>query len=82
MRNLRAAGQATLTRGHHAEHISVVELSPVEAAPVYKGALASFPSLVKGYFDVAPDSPLAEFEREAPRHPMFRVVAAPSPRDQ
>ncbi len=82
VRNLRAAGTATLTRGRHAESISVVELSAAEAAPIFKGFLASFPSLVKGYFDVTPDSPLEEFEREAPRHPMFRVVAATSPPNQ
>jgi deazaflavin-dependent oxidoreductase (nitroreductase family) len=74
VRNLRAAGQGTLTRGRHAEPITVVELTPAEAAPVYKAALASVPSIIKGYFDVTPDSPLADFEREAPRHPMFRIV--------
>jgi len=82
VRNLRAAGRATLMRGRHAEPISVIELSPAEAAPVLKGALASFPSLVKSYFDVTPDSPLEAFEREAPRHPMFRVVAATAPTNQ
>jgi deazaflavin-dependent oxidoreductase (nitroreductase family) len=82
VRNLRAAGRATLTRGQHVEPISVVELSPAEAAPVLKGTLASYPSLIKGYFDVTPDSPLKAFEREAPRHPMFRVVAAASPTNQ
>ena len=75
VRNLRAAGEATLTRGRHSEPISVVELSPAEAAPIYKGALASFPSMIRDYFDVTPDSPLEAFEGEAPRHPMFRVVA-------
>ncbi len=58
------------------ESISVVELSPAEAAPVFKAMLASFPSIIKGYFDVTPDSSLEAFEREAPRHPIFRVVAA------
>lgn len=79
VRNLRAAGQATLTRGRRVETIAVVELSPSEAAPVFKGVLASFPSPVKRYFDVTPDSPLEAFEHEASRHPMFRVVAAASP---
>lgn len=76
VRNLRAAGRATLTSGRHVESISVVELSPAEAALVFKEVLASFPSMIKGYFDVTPDSPLEAFEREAPRHPIFRVVAA------
>ena len=74
VRNLRAAGRGTLTRGGRSEAISVIELSPAEAAPVQKGALASFPSLIKSYFDVTPDSPLEDFEKEAPRHPLFRIV--------
>jgi deazaflavin-dependent oxidoreductase (nitroreductase family) len=76
VRNLRAAGQATLTHGRRVEPISVVELSPAEAARVLKGTLASYPSLIKGYFDVTPESPLEDFEREAPRHPLFRVIPA------
>jgi deazaflavin-dependent oxidoreductase (nitroreductase family) len=76
VRNLRAAGRATLTRGRRVEPISVVELSPAEAAQVLKGTLASYPSLIKGYFDVTPESPLEDFEREASRHPMFRVLPA------
>ena len=80
VRNLRVAGRATLTRGRHTEPISVIEVSPAEAAPVFKGLLASFPSLIKGHFDVTPDASLEAFEREAPRHPMFRVVTATTPR--
>ena len=75
VRNLRAAGRGTLTRGRRREPISVVELTPAEAAPVLKGALASFPTFIKSYFDVTPDSPLEAFEAEAPRHPLFKVVS-------
>ena len=75
VRNLRAAGRGTLTRGRRHEPISVVELTPAEAAPIFKGALATFPAFIKSYFDVTPDSPLAAFEAEAPRHPLFRVVS-------
>ena len=76
VRNLRAAGGGTLSRGRRQEEITVVELPPAEAARVLKATLATYPSLIKGYFDVTPDSPLAEFEREAPRHPLFRIVSA------
>ena len=75
VRNLRAAGGGTLSRGRRQEEITVVELPPAEAARVLKATLATYPSLIKGYFDVTPDSPLAEFEREAPRHPLFRIVS-------
>jgi deazaflavin-dependent oxidoreductase (nitroreductase family) len=73
VRNLRATGEATLRRGRHSERVSAVELSIQEAAPVLKKTLARVPSFVTNYFDVTPDSPLADFEREAPRHPVFRL---------
>ena len=75
VRNLRAAGEATLTRGRHSERVSVIELSIQEAGPILKKTLAGAPSFVTNYFDVTPDSPLADFEREAPRHPVFRLNA-------
>lgn len=71
--NLRAAGEAILTRGRRSEAISVVELPAEEAAPILKQSLARAPSFVGKYFDVTPTSPLQDFEREAPRHPVFLV---------
>ena len=71
VRNLRAAGEATLTRGRRSEHVSAVEVNAQEAAPVLKQGLAIAPSLVRERFDVTPESSLADFEREAPRHPVF-----------
>src|SRR5437667_10606007 len=73
VRNLRAASEATLTRGRHSERVSAVELSTQEAGPILKQSLAGAPSFVTSYFDVTQDSPLADFEREAPRHPVFRL---------
>ena len=73
-RNLRAAGEATVTRGRRAEPISVVELSAAEAAPVLKQLLVGgVPSLIRSFFEVTSASPLEDFEREAPRHPVFLV---------
>ena len=31
--------------------------------------------IVRPYFDVKPDSPIEDFVTEAPRHPVFRLVA-------
>ena len=76
VRNLRAAGEATITRGRRTERVSAVELPPGEAAPMLKQSLASAPSMVRGYFDVTPDSPLEDFEREVPRHPVFLLKSA------
>jgi deazaflavin-dependent oxidoreductase (nitroreductase family) len=73
-RNLRAAGEATVTRGRRVETISVVELSASEAAPVLKQLLTGgVPSLIRSFFAVTAASPIEDFEREAPRHPVFLV---------
>ncbi|HET8846890.1 MAG TPA: nitroreductase family deazaflavin-dependent oxidoreductase, partial [Ktedonobacteraceae bacterium] len=58
VRNLRAAGEATLTQGRKSEHIMASELSIEEAAPILKKSLAGAPTFVQAYFDVNPASPL------------------------
>lgn len=73
VRNLRAAGEATLTRGRHTERICSVEPSTQEAAPLLKQTLAEAPSFLRAYFDVTLDSPLEDFEREVLTHPVFLV---------
>jgi deazaflavin-dependent oxidoreductase (nitroreductase family) len=73
VRNIRAAGTATLTRGHRSEVISVTELEAREAAPVLKQYLLQV-RVVRPYFDVAKDAPLEAFEGEAPRHPVFKIT--------
>ena len=65
VRNIRAAGTVTLTRGRRSEPISVTELPAQEAAPVLKQYLINV-ATVRPYFDVTRDSPLEAFEREAP----------------
>jgi deazaflavin-dependent oxidoreductase (nitroreductase family) len=75
VRNLRAAGTATLTRGRRSEAISVTELPAQQAAPVLKQYLLLPVSAgVRSYFDATKDSPLEAFEREAPRHPVFQIT--------
>ncbi|HET8532844.1 MAG TPA: nitroreductase family deazaflavin-dependent oxidoreductase [Methylomirabilota bacterium] len=72
VRNARAAGQVTLTRGRHVESVSIRELSGPEAAPVLQRYVTRVP-ITRPYFDATPDSPLAAFEAEAPRHPVFAL---------
>jgi deazaflavin-dependent oxidoreductase (nitroreductase family) len=75
VRNIRAAGTATLTRGRRSEAISVTELPAQEAAPVLKQYLLLPVSAgVRSYFDATKDSPLEAFEREAARHPVFQIT--------
>jgi deazaflavin-dependent oxidoreductase (nitroreductase family) len=74
VRNLRAAGRGTLRLGRVVEDFAAVELTPPEAAPILKLGFDLAPGYVRQFFDATPKSSLAEFEREAPRHPVFRLV--------
>ena len=72
VKNARAAGWVELRRGRRVERVKVVEADPDQAAPVLEHYLRSTPVTQK-FFDVRPDSPLADFVAEAPRHPVFRL---------
>src|SRR5262250_2597409 len=78
VRNIRAAGTATLTRGRSSEIISVTELEAKEAAPVLKQYLLNVSGGVRSYFDVTKNSPLEDFEHEAHRHPVFQITPYPT----
>jgi deazaflavin-dependent oxidoreductase (nitroreductase family) len=73
VRNLRAAGRATLSRGGRTEAIAVREVSAEDAALVLKLYVTRVP-ITRPYFDVRPESGLAAFRAEAPRHPVFAIV--------
>lgn len=79
VRNLRAAGEASLKRGPHPEHIFVKELSAEEAAPILKESLAGAPGFLLKNFDATPESSLEDFEREALNHPVFLVMSEAAP---
>jgi deazaflavin-dependent oxidoreductase (nitroreductase family) len=72
VRNARAAGRVTLSRGRRRVTVPVEEVGAEEAGPVLQAYLARTP-VTRPFFGVAPDSPLADFVREAPRHPVFRL---------
>ena len=73
VRNLRAAGRATVARGRRTEAIAVREVNADEAAPVLKMYVTRVP-ITRPYFDVRPASSLDAFRAEAPRHPVFAIV--------
>jgi deazaflavin-dependent oxidoreductase (nitroreductase family) len=76
VRNLRAAGEATLTRGRRAEQVRAVELSPREAGLVLKRSVeAGIPSFLAKYFEIGPESSREECERAAQLHPVFSLTA-------
>jgi deazaflavin-dependent oxidoreductase (nitroreductase family) len=72
VRNARAAGRVTLSRGRRRVTVPVEEVGAEEAGPVLQAYLARTP-ITRPFFSVAPESPLADFVHEAPRHPVFRL---------
>jgi deazaflavin-dependent oxidoreductase (nitroreductase family) len=75
VRNLGAAGRATLSRVGHVEAITVREVGADEAAPVLRMYVERVP-ITWPYFDARPESDLDAFLAEAPRHPVFTVARA------
>jgi deazaflavin-dependent oxidoreductase (nitroreductase family) len=70
VRNLRAAEEAILTRGHRAETVNVRELPQGEAALVLREDIKGGNPFAR-YFGVTADSSLEEFERAVLTHPVF-----------
>jgi len=72
VRNARAAGEVTLSRGTETERFRIAEASPAEAVPVLRKYLAEV-RVVRPYFDAAPDAPDEALAAEVSRHPVFRL---------
>ena len=70
VRNLRAAGEATLTRGLRSETVNARELPKGEAALLLREDIKGGNPFAR-YFGVTADSSLEEFERAAVSHPVF-----------
>lgn len=72
VRNLRAAGEATLTRGRRTETVTARELPADEAALVLRDDVRGGNPFARS-FGVTADSTLEEFERAVVRHPLFEL---------
>jgi hypothetical protein len=70
VRNLRAAGEAILTRGRRSETVNVIELPEGEAALVLREEIKGGNPFSRSY-GVTADSSLEEFERAVVSHPLF-----------
>ena len=77
VRNARAAGWVELRRGRRRERLRVEELRPEAAAPVLR-EYYRLGRVTRPFFSVSLDSPDAAWVAEAPRHPVFRLLAAES----
>jgi deazaflavin-dependent oxidoreductase (nitroreductase family) len=79
VRNARAAGWVELRRGRRRERLTIEELSPQEAVPVLREYYRQG-RVTRPFFDVSLDSADEAWLAEAPRHPVFRLVAAETAR--
>lgn len=70
VRNLRAAGEATITRGRRTEVVRAGELPSREASQVLKAFIESGNPIGK-FFGVSRGASDEEFERLASSHPVF-----------
>lgn len=91
VRNLRAAGQAVVTKGRHSDSVDAVELSPEAAGALMCEALAPYgrsrllravvgpttrpPIGILHAFGVRIDETVDEYVADARRHPVFELLA-------
>jgi deazaflavin-dependent oxidoreductase (nitroreductase family) len=76
VRNVRAAaGEASLKHGG-TQAVRLTEVPQAERAPIIGAYLKKMPAMVQREFGVTADSPPADVERIAERHPVFRITNA------
>lgn len=78
VRNLRAAGEAVLTRGRQTEPVRAQEVPPGDAALIMETFFAK-PNPIGRFFGLGPHSSRADFEQAALTHPVFRLQSAAAP---
>ena len=75
VKNARAAGEVSLTRGRRTETLPVEEeRDPVKIAEALRRYIRQEP-ITRRFFNITPESPIEDFVREAPRHVVFRLCA-------
>ena len=70
---MHAAGRVTLTRASRTKEVAIEEVGLAEAAPVLK-LYYEQESITRPYFNVPNDPTVADFERDADAHPVFRLT--------
>jgi F420H(2)-dependent quinone reductase len=73
VRNVRAANGEAVLRYGPVEEVSLREIPIEKRAPILKAYLARAPG-GRPHFDIDRKAPLADFERVAPRYPVFQVL--------
>jgi len=73
VRNARAAGEVTLSRGGRSERFRVDEATAPTAIPVLRAYIREI-KVTRSYFDANPDSPDDSIAAELTRHAVFRLI--------
>jgi deazaflavin-dependent oxidoreductase (nitroreductase family) len=73
VRNVRVAGEVTLSRGRHAQQFKVEEAGATDAIPVLRKYISEI-RVTRPYFDATQDSPDEDVAAELPRHAVFRLT--------
>jgi deazaflavin-dependent oxidoreductase (nitroreductase family) len=79
--NLRAAGEAVITKGERRETLDARALDPNEAAPVLRAVLRPYLTnpligpLTRRYFGIQPDASDEAWAEKARRQPIFELTA-------
>ncbi len=76
VRNLTASGVCDLRRGRRTASYRAVAVEPSVAVPVIRDYIEQV-RVTRAYWGVAADAPDEEIEREARRHPVFRLTEIP-----
>ena len=81
VRNLRASGEATITKGRSREDVAALELTPDEAGLVLHAAVTPYQrsrigaAMVKWLFHIERDATVEDFLAAAQLHPTFELRA-------
>lgn len=72
VKNARAAGEVTLSRGRRSERVRLAEADPSESVRVLRTYMREV-AVTRPYFDVGPDASDEAIAAMAPGHPVFRI---------
>jgi deazaflavin-dependent oxidoreductase (nitroreductase family) len=76
--NVRANPEMTLRRGRRTETLRAEEIGPDAAGPVLK-RYVRIVRVTAPFFDAKGDDPVEKYVEEAPRHPVFKLIAGSTP---
>lgn len=74
VRNLRAAGGGKLRRGRTETEFRAVEIADAEKVPVLRDYLKLWKAETGKFFGLKGEPTVADLERIAPSHPIFRIL--------